>query len=101
MSALPTGGYRYRTLTALQANGLRVLGNFASDPEIGKGVHEEGGTRVAIDATIPTPKLNPHPTTKLLNQAPVGPAVRPHRFYGPINGSVGQSKERDRPFATG
>jgi len=38
---------------------------------------------------------------KLLNQAPVGPAVLPHRFYGPVVGGVGQGKEGDRPSANG
>ena len=35
----------------------------------------------------------------LLNQAPVGPAVHLHRFYGPVIGGVGQGTEGDRPFA--
>ena len=34
----------------MQANGLGVLGNFASDPEFRKSVHDEGGARIAIDA---------------------------------------------------
>ena len=37
--------------------------------------------------------------TKVLSQAPVGPAVLPHRFYNPVIGGVGQGKEGDRPSA--
>ena len=36
-----------------------------------------------------------------LNQAPVGPAVHLHRFYGPVVGGVGQGREGDRPSANG
>ena len=38
---------------------------------------------------------------KLLNIAPVGPAVHPQRFYGPVVGGVGQGEEADPPSANG
>ena len=42
-----------------------------------------------------------HEVFKLLKQAPLGPAVHAHRFYGPVVGGVGQGTEGDGHFAIG